>query len=661
MRPTILFCLLPGVGGALVGCVDGTGDLGAGSKNGEQESACELISGYADSDGDGYGDRDSPQEGCEGDVASNADDCDDNDPSLTLERVSYIDGDADGWGGRTLAVSCALPPGAVARPGDCDDSNAAVHPEARERCNARDDDCDGRVDDDDVPVVDTLVWFADSDDDGHGNPDAPSEACAAPAAHVASSDDCDDSDPGRSPSAVERCLDGTDDDCDGEVDEACLQLLDTADATLRGAVSRDMLANALAVGDWDGDGHDEVAVGASNSDVGGDGSGVVYVLTGPQALRGGSVDSVGGAQLIGAPLDLAGFNFGPAVDLNADGVDDLLIGLLGGEEGLPGAVSVIYGPITTGAKLAEVEQARILGTDRYDGLGAWAIDAGTGPTVDLLVGVSGDDNRATDAGSARLFAGPVEGARSAAEAAVVFEGAVEKGALGTAALFCDLDGDGLDDAVLSEPGTAQVFVWMDMALERSGARLVTEGASNRVFDDDETSELGARVECVELNADGHLDLLIGAPAAGDPYLRSGRWDLVPGPLSPTTAVDVDAMARILDESGLSTEAGITRSGVVHGDIDDDGVADLLLGSPGHRTREVGAGGVFWFRGPLSGTVVLESADRGVLGTVVEEAAGAGLAVGDLDRDGRLDMLVGAPTDEDDYGRLGIFTAAGTAW
>ena len=126
-------------------------------------------------------------------------------------------------------------------------------------------------------------------------------------------------------------------------------------------------------------------------------------------------------------------------------------------------------------------------------------------------------------------------------------------------------------------------------------------------------------------------------------------------------VGVDAMARVVDASGLSTEAGIMGSGVVHGDIDEDGELDLLLGSPGHWTREVGAGGVFWFRGVLSGVIDLESADRGVLGTVVEEAAGDGLAVGDLDRDGQLDVLVGAPTDVDDYGRLGIFTAAETAW
>ena len=49
------------------------------------------------------------------------------------------------------------------------------------------------------------------------------------------------------------------------------------------------------------------------------------------------------------------------------------------------------------ATLAEVERTRILGTDRYDGFGAWAIDVDDSPVAQLLVGVSEDDDGAENA------------------------------------------------------------------------------------------------------------------------------------------------------------------------------------------------------------------------------------------------------------------------
>jgi hypothetical protein len=72
---------------------------------------------------------------------------------------------------------------------DCDDENAAVHPEAEESCNGIDDDCDGSL----------LAGEEDQDQDGH-------LACAG---------DCDDKDAQIHPGAEDLCGDGIDSDCDG--------------------------------------------------------------------------------------------------------------------------------------------------------------------------------------------------------------------------------------------------------------------------------------------------------------------------------------------------------------------------------------------------------------------------------------------------------------
>ena len=75
---------------------------------------------------------------------------------------------------------------------DCDDTDAAVHPDAAERCNGRDDDCDGVADED---GVDGGPWYADADGDGYGDPAAGTQTeCEAPAGYGADGSDCDDAD-----------------------------------------------------------------------------------------------------------------------------------------------------------------------------------------------------------------------------------------------------------------------------------------------------------------------------------------------------------------------------------------------------------------------------------------------------------------------------------
>jgi len=98
---------------------------------------------------------------------------------------------------------------------DCDDEDPAVHPEADERCNEIDDDCDGDTDED---ATDAAIWYADADADGFGDASETVTSCAAPSGYLADATDCDDADPGSNPDADEVC-DQVDNDCDGAVDD----------------------------------------------------------------------------------------------------------------------------------------------------------------------------------------------------------------------------------------------------------------------------------------------------------------------------------------------------------------------------------------------------------------------------------------------------------
>ncbi len=134
--------------------------------------------------------------------------------------IWYPDMDGDGFGAEGLGLpSCAPPPGWVAAGGDCSDGDGRRHPDAAERCNGLDDDCDGDADED-FPAVMAPSW-PDSDGDGWGRGGGLRWTCDLAEGLVDRPGDCHDGDGSIHPGAREPC-DGQDDDCDGEVDEACL-------------------------------------------------------------------------------------------------------------------------------------------------------------------------------------------------------------------------------------------------------------------------------------------------------------------------------------------------------------------------------------------------------------------------------------------------------
>ena len=103
---------------------------------------------------------------------------------------------------------------------DCDDTNAAVNPDAAEVCDGLDNDCDALVDDEDdsIDLNTGTAFFADADEDSFGDAEAELMACALPAGAVENADDCDDADPTVNPASDEVC-NGFDDDCDGLTDD----------------------------------------------------------------------------------------------------------------------------------------------------------------------------------------------------------------------------------------------------------------------------------------------------------------------------------------------------------------------------------------------------------------------------------------------------------
>jgi len=137
-------------------------------------------------------------------------------------KTFYLDGDSDGVG-RTdfpmLGCADSPPPTFVPMAGDCDDYRKTVYPGAKELCNMVDDNCDGQIDENAVPVE---LW---PDADGDGYYDARTEktgmpkiGCAGLKGWAAEPGDCQPMNKAVNPGVMETC-NSIDDDCDGDVDE----------------------------------------------------------------------------------------------------------------------------------------------------------------------------------------------------------------------------------------------------------------------------------------------------------------------------------------------------------------------------------------------------------------------------------------------------------
>jgi hypothetical protein len=162
-------------------------------------------------------------------TGTNAFGCSDTDTlqaTVLPNQNFYEDMDMDGYGNAsTLISTCVQPLGYITSAGDCNDMNAAVNDGMMEICNDVDDNCNSLVDD----GLTFTDYYFDNDGDAFGNTTDAVFACEQPSGYVPAGGDCNDNAFGVYPGSPEFC-NGSDDDCDGSIDNGLVFLSYYADA-----------------------------------------------------------------------------------------------------------------------------------------------------------------------------------------------------------------------------------------------------------------------------------------------------------------------------------------------------------------------------------------------------------------------------------------------
>ncbi len=384
---------------------------------------------------------------------------------------------------------------------------------------------------------------------------------------------------------------------------------------VEGAQADDFGTAVAGAGDVNGDGYDDVIVGASSTT---SSTGSAYVFLGSAAgvsstadatLTGGSTGALFGGQVAGAG------------DVNDDGYDDVIVGAIGHDE-YRGRASVFLG---SSAGISTTADTDLDGGESSDYLGtavAAAGDVNNDGYDDVIVGAGGYGDVV---GRAYVFHGSASGVSTAATTTLTGEAAENYFAwTGSLSGAGDVNNDGYDDVIV---GAAGYDAFSGRAYVYLGSSTGVASVADLTLTGSISDALGGTVSRAgDVNNDGYGDVIIGARGydsfTGRAYIHHG---------SATGVSSSPALTLTGSTTGERFADHLTGAG----DVNDDGYDDVAVGASAYDTT-IGSVGVYL--GSSSG--VSGTASSTITGDYEYEGFATVSGAGDVDNDGYADLIVG---------------------
>ena len=467
---------------------------------------------------------------------------------------------------------------------------------------------------------------------------------------------------------------------------------------VQGGAAGDLLGWLVsAAGDVNNDGYADLIIGASESGgVGGTKSGAAYVIWGKAGtvrsdINAANFDAKDGFIIWGAAAnDELGTSVAAAGDVNGDGIADLIVGAPYSDDGgrtNSGVAYVIWGK--TGAVRGNIDTSDlgdngfiIRGRKVNNELGisvSAAGDVNGDGIADLIVGAPNSLY-----GEAYVIWGKKEAMRDDIETSnlaiddgfVIWGDAADDGLGALVSATGDINNDGYDDLIIGarygdnggeNAGEAYV-IWGKPGATRIGIDTTNFSSADGfiIRGDTKYDWLGRSVAAAgDINNDGYADLIVGANGGNNGGENAGEAYVIWGKAGATRAnIDV---TNLTDNDGfiIQGDAAFDRFGwavSAAGDVNKDGYADLIVGTPfgNNGGEQAGKAYVIYGKSDDFGAVVKVRADNIadvrrtlntenlaategfiVQGDIVGDWLGVSVsAAGDVNNDGYADLIVG---------------------
>jgi hypothetical protein len=379
------------------------------------------------------------------------------------------------------------------------------------------------------------------------------------------------------------------------IDPVITSLPATADWTAEGGLVSAMFGYSVqTAGDVNGDGYDDVIVGAPYYDGGQEYEGKAFVYHGSAIGLSFEADWTAEGNLEWA---LFGFAVSTAGDVNRDGYDDVVVGAPEFSNGqvYEGVVFVYHGSaagLYSGpARLLEMNQEGAL----FGISVATAGDVNGDGYDDVIVGAYTYDNGQTDEGAAFVYHGSATGLSGVPAWMADSDQASAYFGLQVATAG-DVNGDGFSDVIVGAP----------LYADYRGAAFVYHGSATGLYIEAAWMEDGSNVEDMfgysvatagDVNGDGFSDVIVGIPQYSNGQMLEGAAFVYHG-----SASGLSTSPSWTAESN-QTEALFGVSAATAGDVSGDGYSDVIVGAFWFGNELDNEGAAFLYSGSASGLSV----------------------------------------------------------